>query len=146
MVPRTLLVTTNSDDQHGAAPSSPLVGGLALSAAIIVGGLWVTGRSRRRAGALVALVLLVTGAGAVLADIASPFGSRLGRGRGQRLPIGVEEPRLEALPLPASVSLPKNIKMEIVTTGETIRLLIPAKPTGAPAKPGAPRATEAPKP
>lgn len=133
IIPRPLLVTTQR--QARTTPTSPLVAGVALSAAFVVGGLWLAGRRRLRGAAVSALALLALGGGALLADIPNPYGNRPNRDRFDHLrphPEPKPEPEPEAVALPAQITLPRDVRLEVVESGDRIRLVMPA-----PAKPAA---------
>src|SRR5262245_28153729 len=70
-VPRSLLVTTDAPRRVGSAAFVPtVVTGIAMSVALVIGGLWFAGRGNRAvAASLLVLGVLVLGAGAVLADL-----------------------------------------------------------------------------
>ena len=132
-VPRSLLVTTAG--ARGSA--SPIVIGLAMTSSLVVGGFWAVGRARRRVVAAAgAMTLLAIGTGVVWADLPRPFGvpsPSVERGR-------LGQPKLDEVELPASISLPKSIRLTIVDTGDSLRLSLPpskpapdAKPTKTPA-------------
>jgi hypothetical protein len=154
VVPRSLLVTT-PERRTGALPAPPVVVGLTLSAAFGLGGLWLAGRGGKRVTAAVfALALLGLGAGGLFADIPDPYGRPRPRHDPRfQIPVQPPQPEPEAVAMPAQVTLPKDVRLEIVDSGDKIRLVMsaaapaPAKlvPAVAPAAP-APAQLETPRP
>jgi hypothetical protein len=137
LVPRTLLVNT-AERRAGVLPAPSVVGGVALSAALALGGLWLAGRGRRVAAGVVVLALFGVGAGALFADIPGPFGRRQNN---RPPPYFPPPPAPEAVAMPATVTLPQDVRLEVVDSGDTLRLVMPAAPAGPPlpASLGAPR-------
>jgi hypothetical protein len=142
-IPRSLLVTTADGKKVGAAGHlPPIASGLALSSALVAGGLWFAGKgSRRIKAALVITSVLVVGAGSVMADIPGPWWEKRER-RYPPLRLPLPEEQLPEAPkhpaeieLPADIKLPADIQIEIISEGDHLRLAIPAKPQAAP--PGA---------
>ncbi len=144
LIPRSLLVTTTPEPKRvGAAGRIPAVmAGLALSSALVVGGLWLAGKGgrRTRAAALVLGVLAVIGAGTAWADIPAPWWQPRPPRPGPPFMPPVEKPEAPpALKLPANVTLPADIQIEVVDAGEGLRLAIPgaarpAAPLGTPGR------------
>jgi hypothetical protein len=132
LIPRSLLVTTEQPRRLGAATLVPtVVTGLALSAALVIGGLWFAGRGNRAAAAvLLVLGVGLLGAGAVLADIAYP--GEDGRfHRHQPRPPFLPENAPHSITLPADIQLPADILLEVAEEGDSILLTVPAQPKPA---------------
>ena len=112
-IPRSLLVTT--ERKTGVLGiASPVMTGLALSSSLVFGGFWLAGRARRR-GVLIAagaFAFLVLGTEVLLANMPTA-----------KAPPS--QPKTDEVELPASISLPKNIQLVIVETGDSIRLTLP---------------------
>jgi hypothetical protein len=130
-VPRKLLMTLRASAADGAddgsrrGEASPawhtILGGVALSSALALGGLWRV-RSRARPGVktvallLAALGLLAAGTSVLWADI-PPFG----RGR----PVPIPPPPVNVIPGPPGVTLSEKVTIKVVDTGDAIRLIVP---------------------
>jgi hypothetical protein len=123
-IPRKLLGTPPASERKGAALGGdrlPItMAGLALTAAVIAGGLWLVRRGQmRRAAGLglgLGLALCVGGATALWADLPPRP-----RGRpAERIPPVVPP----ALVLPAAIQFDKQIVIEIVDKGDAIKLTV----------------------
>jgi hypothetical protein len=101
---------------QGVSPWHTILGGIAISSALVLGGLWLV-RSRSRTGAKAAGLLLAAAAvltisGSLLwADI-PPFG------RGRPVPPPAAEKIVAGIPLSDKVTI------EVVDNGEAIRLVV----------------------
>jgi hypothetical protein len=128
-IPRSLVSADQPKRAHAASIVPTIVTGLALSAALVVGGLWFAGKTNRAAtAALLLLVVLLLGAGAALADLPRPWWDNSPRPRpGPPLPEANGPAVLAAeVKLPAKIKLPPDIQLEIVEAGDSIILTVPA--------------------
>jgi hypothetical protein len=94
-----------------------VIAGLALTAALVSGGLWLMrrGSSRTLMGILV-LGVFAVGAGVLWADI-GPGGGRRPRPR--------PEPRTTPVTLPAGIQLSDRVVLELAPDGDAVRLIVP---------------------
>ncbi len=125
-IPKSLLQGGKTGQEESSLFGPPtVIAGLALTAAFVSGGFWLIRRGRGPGGAAAAVVLalslLALGASAVWADIARPP-----KPRG---PV--------TLPLPANVTLPDTVVVDILDKGDTITLIVNKKavPDQKPASP-----------
>jgi hypothetical protein len=102
----------------GALGLPTVVAGLALTAALVSGGLWLIrrGSGRRFLGVLV-LGVLAASATALWADI-PPF-------RGRPKPPPPAPAKTIPVALPAGVELSEKITLEFSVAGDTLRLIVP---------------------
>jgi hypothetical protein len=127
-IPKSLLQGTTKPGQEeaGLFGAPTIIAGLALTAAFVSGGFWLVrrgrGPGRTAAAVVVVLSFLALGASAVWADIPRPP-----RPRG---PV--------VLPLPANVTLPDTVVVDLLDKGDTITLIVNKKavPDQKPAPPG----------
>jgi hypothetical protein len=118
-IPKALLQGGQPGDKEEAGRFGlpTIFAGLALTAAFVSGGFWLVrrgrGPGRTTAAVGVVLALLALGASAVWADIPRPPRPR------PRGPV--------TLPLPANVTLPDTVVVEIVEKGDTITLVVNKK-------------------
>ena len=127
-IPKSLLQgNTKTGPGRGRPVRLPtIIAGLALTAAFVSGGFWLVrrgrGPGRTVAAGVVVLSFLALGASAVWADVPRPP-----RPRG---PV--------TLPLPANVTLPDTVVVDLLDKGDTITLIVNKKavPDQKPAPPG----------
>jgi hypothetical protein len=127
--PRLVIPRSLMGDKKSAWLETPtVVAGLALTFALVSGGIWLVrrGTSRTVAAVVLALSVLAFGATALLADVAKP-----------------PPPKVTPVTLPANIVLSEKIQVEFVDKGDEIKLLVgkdmvksEAKPNLKPRQPG----------
>jgi len=121
--PRLVIPRSLMGDKKSAWLEMPtVVAGLALTLALVSGGVWLVrrGTSRNVAAVALALSVLALGATALFADVAKP-----------------PPPKVTPVTLPASVVLSDKIQFEFVDKGDEIKLIVGKDMVKSEAKPEA---------
>jgi hypothetical protein len=119
--PRLVIPRTMMGDKKSAWLETPtVVAGLALTFALVSGGVWLVRRGTTRTVATVVLALsvLALGGTALFADVAKP-----------------PQPKLTPVTLPANVVLSEKIQVEFVDKGDEIKLFVGKDMVKSEAKP-----------
>jgi hypothetical protein len=110
IIPRSLLSADRKTSSAGFHLPT-IMAGLALTAAVVSGGLWLVRRGPvRKPAALVLLVsLAVLGSSALYADLPAS---------------GRKPPKPRTVKLPGNFILPEKLNLEIVDKGDAVKLII----------------------
>ena len=119
--PRLVIPKTMMGEKKSAWLETPtVVAGLALTFALVSGGVWLVrrGTTRTVAAVVLALSVLALGGTALFADIAKP-----------------PPPKVTPVTLPANIVLSDKVQVEFVDKGDEIKLLVSKDMVKADAKP-----------